>query len=447
MDRRRISQKTLRLAAPVAVFIVFLSIAAVYVAVPALYPELMRVWGVSAFDFPFLDLHAVISALECKRQGFDVMQSNPCDALGRPNVYSPLWLEASILPIDHRWLAPAGVALDLLFILALFRLPAPATRGGMVVILAASLSPVIGYALERANVDVLLFVVIVMSTPLAAALWPRRCASYGIVLLAGLLKYYPLVLLLLALRETPKRLLIVSAVVLLILGLFLFHYRSELAEEAALLHRWKTGYYTDAFGVTNLPYGLVALVPEIRVLVEPLGLGPEVVGNTFLAILLIVLMRRALPIARYHAAAFARLSPDEHIFLCIGLMVIVGCFFVGGNILYRAIFLLLTVPGLLAMAGSEKDSITFSSLRQSIGLILFLMWSEFFRRAIEAGVVFVPSEWFANAIRALFWAIKELIWWRVIAVFCGLLLAFVAESAIGRSLGRRLPWFKVGTTS
>ncbi len=100
------------------------------------------------------------------------------------------------------------------------------------------------------------------------------------------------------------------------------------------------------------------------------------------------------------------------------------------------------------MAGSERnDNPTFSSLRQSIGLVLFLMWSEFFRRAIEAGLVFIPSERFDNAVRALFWAIKELFWWRVITVFCGLLLAFVAESTIGRSFGRCLQWIKVGTTT
>src|SRR5258708_894732 len=266
MGRRSFYQKTLHLASPMAVLFFFLSIAAVYVAAPGLYAGLMQVWGISVFDFPFLDLHALISALECKRQGFDVMLSNPCDVLGRPFLYSPLWLEASILPIDNRWLASAGIVLDLLFILALFRLPAPATRGGLVVILAASFSPVVGYALERANVDVLLFVVIVMCTPLAAASWPRRCVSYGIMLLAGLLKYYPLALLLLALRETPRRLLIVTAVVLLIVALFLFHYRSELAEEAALLRGFETNYYTDAFGATNLPYGLVALFPQMRAL-------------------------------------------------------------------------------------------------------------------------------------------------------------------------------------
>jgi hypothetical protein len=442
MGRRPISQKMLRLVAPMAVLIAFLAIATIYVAAPAVYAGLMRIWGIPVSDFPFLDLHAVISALECKRQGFDVMRSNPCDVLF---LYSPLWLEASILPIDHRWLVPTGIALNLLFILTLFRLPTPATRGGIVVILAASFSPMIGYALERANVDVLLFVVIVMSTPPAAALWPRRLVSYGIILLAGLLKYYPLALLLLALRETLNRLLTVTAVVLLISVLFLFHYRFELAEEAALLHGYKMNYYTDTFGVTNLPYGLVALLPQIRALVEPLGLAPEDVGKALLAIFLFILMRRALPIARYHAAAFARLPHNEDILLTIGLILIVGCFFAGGNVLYRGIYLLLTLPGLLALASLEKDSTTFCSLRQTIGLILFLMWSEFFRHAIEAGVVFIPSERVANAVRALFWAIKELIWWRVIAVFCGLLLAFIADSTIGRSFGRYLRWFKVTT--
>src|SRR5262249_1655645 len=113
MSRRPNSQKILHLASPMAVLIVFLSIAAVYVAMPAFCAELMRVWGIPVFDCPFLDLQAIISALVCKRHGFDVMQSNPCDVLGRPFIYSPLWLEASIIPIDHRGPAPAGVTLGL----------------------------------------------------------------------------------------------------------------------------------------------------------------------------------------------------------------------------------------------------------------------------------------------------------------------------------------------
>jgi len=73
----------------------------------------LRLLGIEPFGFPFLDTHAVLAAAECRRQGIDVYLSNPCDVLGRPHGYSPLWLE--ILPGSlgsgaTRWVAAALTA-------------------------------------------------------------------------------------------------------------------------------------------------------------------------------------------------------------------------------------------------------------------------------------------------------------------------------------------------
>jgi hypothetical protein len=58
----------------------------------SLYFGALRLLGIDPFSFPFLDTHAVLAAAECARQGIQVYLSNPCDVLGRPHVYSPLWL-------------------------------------------------------------------------------------------------------------------------------------------------------------------------------------------------------------------------------------------------------------------------------------------------------------------------------------------------------------------
>src|SRR5262249_20373466 len=58
----------------------------------SLYFDSLQFFGFHPFRFPFLDIHAILSAGECQRLGLDVYLSNPCDALGRAHVYSPLWL-------------------------------------------------------------------------------------------------------------------------------------------------------------------------------------------------------------------------------------------------------------------------------------------------------------------------------------------------------------------
>ena len=433
-----------RFGTPAILFIVFAVIVSIHAFAPALYSSLMRIWGVPAFDFPFLDLHAIFSALECKRQGIDVMQTNPCDVLGRPHSYSPLWLAAaSIAPIDRHWLAPAGIGLDLLFILSLCRLPVPASAAGTLVLVAAALSPVTAYALERANADLIIFLMVMASAPLWLAPWPRRAASYAIVLLAGLLKFYPLALLILTLREPPKRFLALLATALIVIGFFYVYYRAELAEEAQGFSAFTMSPFTDAFGFCNLPYGIVALVPTLGLLTAPLGFGPEIIGHAILAWLLVVLVQRAWRISqdRELGAGLAGIAPGNATFLAVGATLITGCFFAffagHGNVLYRGIYFLMVLPGLLALARAAKQDPARSLLHQSVALVLFLMWSEFFRRSIDAAVFLVPSERFANTARILFWAIKELIWWRVIALFCGLLLGFVAESSTGRLLVRK----------
>jgi hypothetical protein len=56
----------------------------------SVYFQILQFIGVEPFRFPFLDIHAILAAAECHRQGVEVYQLNPCDAIGRPHAYSPL---------------------------------------------------------------------------------------------------------------------------------------------------------------------------------------------------------------------------------------------------------------------------------------------------------------------------------------------------------------------
>src|SRR5512143_1622194 len=54
------------------------------------YNDLFHLWRVEPFRWPFLDIHAVLSAVECHRLGWDVFEQNPCDVMERVHVYSRL---------------------------------------------------------------------------------------------------------------------------------------------------------------------------------------------------------------------------------------------------------------------------------------------------------------------------------------------------------------------
>ena len=87
------SKLAYRLAIPIGVLCLYAIMAGLWLSgAHSLYFGTLRLLGVEPFSFPFLDTHAVLAAAECGRQGIDVYLSNPCDVLGRPHVYSPLWL-------------------------------------------------------------------------------------------------------------------------------------------------------------------------------------------------------------------------------------------------------------------------------------------------------------------------------------------------------------------
>jgi hypothetical protein len=434
---------------PALLLSAFAIAALLYLLAPTAYFALLRFWGLPVWDFPFLDLHAILSALECTRQGIDVMQANPCDELARPHIYSPLWLApASFLPVQPNWLMPTGVCLDLMFILSLYRLPAVTCLHDRAILGMAVLSPVTLYALERGNNDLVIFLMIIVAVPLALASWRRRIAGYSIFLFAGLLKYYPMALLLLLVRERPKRFWALVAAATFAITIFFFWYRPELVEDAAVIGSFQTSPYTDVFDFTNFPIGIVALEPDLVSWLAPFGIAPRAVSAVIFAILLASFAGRVWRINQNDAlgAGLVKLPPSHALCLVIGATLIVGCFFAGRSVLYRGIFFLLTLPGLLSLARAAPHDVARTWLRPCIAVVLFLMWSDFFRHRVHDLSALLPSSLVADNVEMLFWAAKELTWWWVTAVFCGLLLHYVSISPAAAFL-RSLPGFRRATVS
>jgi hypothetical protein len=124
----------------------------------------------------------------------------------------------------------------------------------------------------------------------------------------------------------------------------------------------------------------------------------------------------------------ARLPEATRLFLVVGLALLVGCFFAGQNVGYRGIFFLFVLPGLLTL-GREPDQ--GQPFRVTAWLILFLMWGELFREALRHLAIGDPGAIWPN-VEAVFWLIREAIWWWVIGGLAGLLLCFARETATGQ---------------
>jgi len=179
---------------------------------------------------------------------------NPCDALGRPYSYSPLWLAIVPGSLGTRATGSVGASLDLLFLLSLTAVLRPRTARELVILGAAAVSPMAIYALERANNDLAVFLLVICGAILFTAPRPFRLFSYWLFVAAGLLKYYPLVLLILVARERRREALVTAAAASLTLILFGVAFYPELRTALASIPA-AASYFTDAFSARNLPFG------------------------------------------------------------------------------------------------------------------------------------------------------------------------------------------------
>ncbi|MBV9550442.1 MAG: hypothetical protein JO256_12305 [Alphaproteobacteria bacterium] len=375
------------------------------------------IWGVKGVyipgqwyaraPLPFFDLAGTLSWRECYLRGFDVMAHNPCDPLQRPSNYSPLWY---LLPTGGiKTAIPLGLLMDAVFIAALPLALAPRSWCEFWVALAATLSPVVVFAVERANVDVLMFVMML------AALWlwrhNREWMALAAILAAGALKFYPLAMLIIFASALYRRLLMFCAVALVSVTIFVACFWSELMRIPGLMP--PPIYFGDNFGAA-----LVALAAR-----DELGLPPFVTP----------LLRYALTAASLLAGW--RLSmrwpplnpPAEHSALMLaGSAIMAFCFLSSTNVGYRAIFLLALLPGVIALRSANSRLSNWG-----IAAIMFCLYAEPLRlgsRALELLIYGSDPNMLSQELpEVAYFLLHEGFWWFLVVLMLAIQFAWLRQ--------------------
>jgi hypothetical protein len=425
------SKLAYRLAIPTGLVCLYAIMAGLWLSgTHPLYFGALDLLGVEPFSFPFLDTHAVLAAAECGRQGIEVYLSNPCDALGRPHAYSPLWLAimpGSLATSATGWV---GASLDLLFLLSVTLVLRPRTAGELLILGAAAVSPMTVYALERANNDLVVFLLVIGGGILFTTPRPFRLFSYALFVAAGLLKYYPLVLLLLVVRERGRDALVVAAAAGFTLILFGVAFYPELKRALTSIPT-ASSYFTDAFSAWNLPFGFA----------EALAAGARriMIAASLLSALSGLAVARTLRTVRLLGRAQLDWAADETQFLVIGGLLIAACFFAGQNIAYRGILLLPVLSGLVCLHRSVEDREVRRFFGRMIAAVLFVMWEECVRRALHAIISPgppVPGEGLSTRAEVFFWVGRELVWWWLVVGLAALVFSFLRRSPFVKIFGR-----------
>jgi hypothetical protein len=426
--------------------------ALVYVKYPNTYQTAMTVIIDSPGPYPFIDLEYIPSAVRCWTHGVDVYTNNICynsmhDYWGYD--YSPLLLRFRFIRYLDGWSNLSGICFATIFFLSIALLPLPRIATFDFVIMSLSgISSVTVYALERANLDVVMFVMILVGISACRTRLPVRLAGYALITVAGLLKFYPMVALIIVIRERPAILATVALAAMAALGGLVFFYHEELVRVA---HNFIPGavFHPLEFSVYDFSGGLEVITSKVAMRLFHQDATVAQASGQFVyysALLLLIVSILAAAIWLVHHSRLQntteQLEKPEADFLLAAAAIICGCFFAFENARYRGIFLLLAVPGLLALSHQLPLPWARLALRRTCVAIVFVLWFPFIQRCVRgavaalAGIANLNDQRIDRGLRVAMWGCDQLAWWWIVVVLLGALGVLVLNSEIWAAFSR-----------
>jgi len=403
-----------------------------------IYYAVLRFWDVTvgfSHYLPFLDTHAVLSALQCHRVGIDVFVQNPCDALGRPHNYSPVWFALAYTGLGNADVPAVGTALVVAYFIVVSWMASPKSAQELLLYVLAVFSTASVFAMERGNADLLLFCLIVVSC--AAHGSPRaRLFTYGALFLGALLKFYPLAAFAAALRERVGRFFLIAISVSAAWALFVALSWQQL--RAMLPNIPHAEPLQDAFASRNF---FVALEHLANRVVPGHGHAFKMTCDAlYLAAVFLSISGSAILSIRLGRAGIMPLTSDRsRAFFIVAGFIVVGAFFAGQNAPYRAIWLMPLLPLLMEARRDGQKRTSRQLANCAIAATLILMWFEFFHQAVGR----LSGSTAAQDLAAFL--VREPLWWIYVTGMLTLLWLQLAQSyqSVAAKLWLRLEGWSV----
>jgi hypothetical protein len=351
---------------------VALYLAAVAAARSAWQVDIWPWLGVPSGPSLFFDARNVAAAAECRRLGYDPLVDNPCDPWDRTIFYPRPWLVLRWAGLDQSHTVLLGVVAGVLALVALLALlPRLTGREGLLVA-AAACSPAVMFAVERANMDLVIFA----GLALAAVVWRRgsptaQYVAVGLVLLMAVAKLYPAVALLAFLVARRRRVAAAAAGALVVFVAYAVITREDIATISAVATQGQYNSYGARILLGRLYHGVVGDTwAGSRTVAQALVLLAVVVGG--LVLWLALRQRRPAPAGQAQRPPLD--DSAELLAFRMGALVYLGTFVAGNSFDYRLVCLLLVLPGLLRWpaGGGPRRALTLP--RATLGVVLLMLW-------------------------------------------------------------------------
>ena len=362
--------------------------------------------GVEPGDLSFADLRSVTSAWDCQHKGIQAFPSNPCDPFGRPANYPRLWTHLGVLGLGEGDTVPLGIAIAVVFLAAALAVTGRLALWEGAVYGLALIASATMLGIERGNVDLLMFALVVLGLLLL-----RRSPWAGAapIVIAGVLKLFPAfagIVLLRLRRRWPAAL-----VSLVLLGVYAVVTLNDIRTLRHVIPRVVVNSYGAGVVVEALRESNVSWV-QSPAAVRYVRLGIIALG-ALLAAVLLLLGRRG-----DGGGDGRRLDA-----FWAGAAIYLGTYVFGNNFDYRLVFLLMCVPQLCAWRREGSSPVPWPSA--PLVALLATLWLSSSYPPLPFGL----QTWYVG----LSFPPEEVLNW---FLFAWLLAALAATALGGRRLGR-----------
>jgi Glycosyltransferase family 87 len=297
----------------------------------------------------FLDLRSVTSGWECTRKGIDVLARNPCDPFPRPANYPRMWLWPSFLGLGQSSTLILGIVIAIAFFAGALALMGRVERfPDALVWVALLVSPAVMLGVERGNPDLIVFPIVVAGLLMLRARGAvARAVGHAALLLAAMLKLFPVFAFIALLRQPRRRAIVGGGLVVVGFGI----YAVATLGDIETIHRVLPQEIYYSYGA-DVAVRAVTLWLSVHYasLASLGGHGPEQVVLWSAVALAVV---AAIAIARLWRAPEETTAKELDLFLA-GSAIFVGSFILEHNFDYRLVYLLLAVPQLLGWMRKSK---------------------------------------------------------------------------------------------
>jgi len=330
----------------------------------------LNVWaflGIPPGPSVFFDARNLTAAWECQRLGYDPLYENPCDPWGRPLMYLRPWLLLGTLGLDQSHTFALAAVLIVVMLLTFGALVGRVSLGAGVVLALAVCSPAVMFAVERANMDIALFSLMAISL----LLWRGVRSSAAVlspvlVLLCATAKLYP-VFAFPAFLVARSR--VAARVAVLCIAAFAAYVVSSLRDIVHVAEIATQGQLFS-YGARILPAHLYHQIGADRwagppVLKQLIAAAPVAI----IAVAAVLFLKRRLTPQRDETTV----ADASLLALHVGALIYLGTFVTANNFDYRLVFLLLTLPQLVAWASVPGHRLSLLA-STTLGATILLLW-------------------------------------------------------------------------